>query len=87
MSSLVVLCLSSHYRIILLPHYEPVPPLAPVGYVQIISNDIARTSPRLVPPSVSHVYHRSGPDLFLCCHKSIVACASQLRLVVGYVAF
>jgi hypothetical protein len=39
MSSLVVLCLSSHYRIVLLPHYELVPPLANVGYVQTISND------------------------------------------------
>jgi hypothetical protein len=41
MSSLVVLCLSSHYRIILLLHYEPVPSPASVGYVQTISNDIA----------------------------------------------
>jgi hypothetical protein len=86
MSSLVVICLSSHYRIILLPHYESVPLLASVGYVQTISNDVARASPRLVPPSVSRVCHRSGPDLFLCCHKSIVACASQLRLVIGHVA-
>jgi hypothetical protein len=50
MSSLVVLCLSSHYRIVLLPHYELVPPPAPVGYVQTISNDITRASPRLMPP-------------------------------------
>jgi hypothetical protein len=87
MSSLVVLCLPSHYWIILLPHYEPVPPPASVVYVQTISNDVARASPRLVPPPVSRVCHRSGPDLFLCCHKSIVACASQLRLVVGHVTF
>jgi hypothetical protein len=87
MSSLVVLCLSSHYRIVLLPHYESVPPLASVGYVQTISNDVARASPRLMPPPVSHVYHRFRPDLFLCCHKFIVARASQLRLVVGHVAF
>jgi hypothetical protein len=50
MSSLVVLCLSSHYRIVLLPHYEPVPPSASIGYVQTISNDVAQASPRLVPP-------------------------------------
>jgi hypothetical protein len=87
MSSLVVLCLSSHYRIVLLPYYEPVPPPASVVYVQTISNDVARASPRLVPPSVSHVCHHSGPDLFLYCHKSIVACTSQLRLVVGHAAF
>jgi hypothetical protein len=65
MSSLVVLWLSSHYQIILLPHYELVPPLASVGYVQTISNDVARASSRLVPPPVSRVCHRSGPDLFL----------------------
>jgi hypothetical protein len=87
MLNLVVLCLSSHYRIILLSHYEPVSPLVSVGYVQIISNDVARASSRLVLPPVSSVYHRSEPDLFLCCHKFIVACASQLRLVVGHVAF
>jgi hypothetical protein len=87
MSSLVILYLSSHYWIVLLSHYEPVSPLASVGYVQNISNDIARASPQLVPPPVSRVCHRSGPDLFLCCHKSIVACATQLRLVVGHVAF
>jgi hypothetical protein len=87
MSSLVVICLSSYYWIVLLPHYELVHPSASVEYVQTISNDIARASPRLVSPSVSHVCHRSGPDLFLCCHKSIVACASQLRLVVGHAVF
>jgi hypothetical protein len=48
MSSLVVLCLFSHYRIVLLPHYELVPPPASVGYVQTISNDVARASLRLV---------------------------------------
>jgi hypothetical protein len=49
MSSLVILCLSSHYRIVLLPPYELVPPLTSVEYVQTISNDIARASPQLVP--------------------------------------
>jgi hypothetical protein len=87
MSSLVVLWLSSHYRIVLLPPYELVPPPAFIGYVQTISNDVARASPRLVSPPVSRVCHRSGPDLFLCCHKSIVAYASQLRLVVGHAVF
>jgi hypothetical protein len=86
MSSLVVLCLSSHFRFVLLPHYELVPPRTSVGYVQTISSDVARASPQLVPPLVSRVSHRSGPDLFLCGHKSIVSCASQLRLVVGYVS-
>jgi hypothetical protein len=56
-----------------------------VAYVQTISSDIARASPQLVPPLVSHVCHRFGPDLFLCGHKSIVACASQLRLVVRHI--
>jgi hypothetical protein len=36
MSCLVVLCLSSHYRIVLLPHYELVPPPTSVGYVQTV---------------------------------------------------
>jgi hypothetical protein len=87
MSSFVVICLSSHYRIVLLPHYELVHPSASVRYVQTILNDIARVSPRLVPPLVSHVCHHFGSDLFLCCHKFIVACASQLRLVVEHVVF
>jgi hypothetical protein len=87
MSSLIVICLSSYYRIDLLPHYELVPPSASVGYVQTISNDVTRASPRLVPPPVSHVCHHSGPDLFLCYYKSIVACASQLRLVVEHTIF
>jgi hypothetical protein len=86
MLSLVVLCLSCYYRFVLLPYYELVPSRASVVYVQTISNDVARASPQLVPPLVSHVCHRSEPDLFLCGHKSIVACASQLRLVVGHVA-
>jgi hypothetical protein len=85
MSSLVVLYLSSYYRFVLLPHYELVPLRVSVVYVQIISSDVARASPQLVPPLVSHVCHHSGPDL-LCGHKSIVACASQLHLVVGRVA-
>jgi hypothetical protein len=87
MSSLVILCLSSHYRIVLLPHYELVSPSASVGYVQTILNDVAQASPLLVPPPVSHVCHRSRPDPFLCCHKFIIACASQLRLVVGHAIF
>jgi hypothetical protein len=85
MLSLVVLCLSSYYRFVLLPYYELVHPRASVAYIQTISSDVARVSPQLVPPLVSHVCHRSGPDLFLCGHKSIVACTSQLRLVVGHV--
>jgi hypothetical protein len=56
------------------------------AYVQTILNDVARSSSQLVSPLPSHVCHRSGLDLFLCGHKSIVACASQLRLVVGHVA-
>jgi hypothetical protein len=86
MSSLIVFCLSSYYPFVLLPHYELVLPRASIAYVQTISSDVARVSPQLVPPLVSHVCHRSGPNLFLCGHKSIVACASQLRLVVGHVA-
>jgi hypothetical protein len=86
MSSLVVLCLSSYYRFILLSHYELVPPRASVAYVQTISSDVARASPQLVPPLISHVCHRSGLNLFLCNHKSIVECASYLRLVVEHVA-
>jgi hypothetical protein len=86
MSSLVVLCLSSYYRFVLLPHYELVPLRASVAYAQTISNDVVRVSLQLVSLLVSHVCHRFGPDLFLCGHKSIVACTSQLRLVVGHVA-
>jgi hypothetical protein len=73
---------SSYY-----PHYESMSPQASVGYVQTISNDVAQASPQLVPPLISCVCHRFGHDLFLCCHKSIIAYASQLRLVVGHVAF
>jgi hypothetical protein len=73
MSSLVVIFLSSHYRFVLLPHYELVPRRDSVGYVQTISSDIAQVSPQLITPLVSRVCHRSGPDLFLCGHKSIVA--------------
>jgi hypothetical protein len=85
MSNLVILCLSSYYRFVLLLHYELVPLRASVAYVQTISSDVARVFPQLVPPLVSYICHRSGPDLFLYGHKSIVACASQLRLVVGHV--
>jgi hypothetical protein len=86
MSSLLVIYLSSNYRFVLLPHYESVPPRASVAYVKTISSDVARASPQLVSPLVSHVCHRSGPDLLLCGHKSIVAYTSQLCLVVGHVA-
>jgi hypothetical protein len=85
MSSLVGLCLSSYYWFILLPHYELVSPQPSVGYVQTILSDVARASPQLVPPLISHACHRSRPDLFLCGHKSIVARASQLHLVIGHV--
>jgi hypothetical protein len=87
MSCLALLCLSSYYRFVLLHHYELVHSRAPVVYVQTISSDVARASPQLVPSLVSHVCHRSGPDLFLCGRKSIVACASQLRLVAGHITF
>jgi hypothetical protein len=86
MLSLVFLYLSSHYRFVLLPHYELVSLRVSVGYVQTISSDVARASPQLVPPLVSRVCHRSGPNLALCDHKSIIACASQLCLVAGNVA-
>jgi hypothetical protein len=86
MLSLVVLFLSSYYQFVLLPHYKLVPPRASVAYVQTILSDIARASPQLVPPLVSHVCHSFKPGLFLCGRKSIIACASQLRLVVGHVA-
>jgi hypothetical protein len=86
MSSLVVICLSSYYRFVLLLHYELVHPWAFVAYVKTISSDVAQASPQLVPPLVFYVYHCSGPDLFLCGHKSIVTCASQIHLVVGHVA-
>jgi hypothetical protein len=86
MSSLVVLYLSSYYQFILLPHYELVPLRASVAYVQTISSDVARASPQLVLPLVSHVCHRSRPDILLCDNKFTVACAYQLRLIVGHVA-
>jgi hypothetical protein len=85
MLSLVVICLSFYYRFVLLPHYELVHPRASVVYFQIISSNVIRVSTQLLSPLVSHVCHRFRPDLFLCDHKSIVACASQLRLIVGYV--
>jgi hypothetical protein len=44
MSSLVILCLSSYYRFVLLSHYELVPPRAFVAYVQTISSDVAWAS-------------------------------------------
>jgi hypothetical protein len=87
MLSLVFLCLSFHYWSDLLPSYELVPPEDFVGYVQTILNDVAQASPLLVSLLISHVCYHSGHDLFLCDHKSIVACASQLRLVIGHIAF
>jgi hypothetical protein len=86
MSNLVIICLSSHYRFVLLSHYELVPPRASVIYIQTISSDIAWDSPPLVPPLVSRVCHCFRPDLILCGHKSIVARVSQLRLVIWYVS-
>jgi hypothetical protein len=79
MSSLVVLCLSSYYQFVLLPHYESVPPRTSIRYVQTMSSDVARASPRLVSPQVSRVCHRSGPDIFFD------GCASQLLLVAKHV--
>jgi hypothetical protein len=84
MSSLIVICLFSQYQFVLLPHYELMPPWAFVEYVQTISSDVARASSQLMPLLVSRVCH--GPDIFLCGHKSIVACVSQLRLVARHVA-
>jgi hypothetical protein len=85
MLNLIDICLSSYYRFILLSHYELMHQRASVAYVQTFSNDVARASPQLVPHLLSHVCHRSGHDLFLCGYKSIVACVSQLRLVVRHV--
>jgi hypothetical protein len=62
-----------------------VPPRTSVAYVQTILSDVARASPQLVPPLISHVCHHSGPDLFLCGYKFIIACTSQLRLIVRHV--
>jgi hypothetical protein len=87
MLSLIFLSLSSQYQSVLIPHYELVPPRTFVGYVQTILNDVAQTSPQLVPPLISHVCHHFGYDLFLCDYKSIVSCTSQLQLVVGHVVF
>jgi hypothetical protein len=86
MLRLVFLCFS-YYRFDLLPRYEPVHLRATVGYVQTISNVVAQASPRLVIPLISRVCHPFGHDLVLCYQKRIVACASQLHLVVGHVAF
>jgi hypothetical protein len=80
----------SHIKFVLLLHYELVSPWATVGYVQTISSDVARASHQLVSPLVFRVCHRSRPDLFLCGHKSIVACAFSAilscwtcRLLIG----
>jgi hypothetical protein len=72
MSSLIVMYIFFYYRFVLLPHYKLVPLQASVGYVQTILNYIVRASAQPVLPVVSHVCHYSGPDLFLCDHKSIV---------------
>jgi hypothetical protein len=85
MSRLVIICLSSHYRFVLLPHYELVPSRVSVGYIQTNLKRCARASPQLVLPLVSRVCHRSTLDLFLCGHKSIVACVFQLHLVTRHV--
>jgi hypothetical protein len=77
---LVIVCLSSYYRFVLLPHYELMPPRASITYVQTILSDVARGSPQLVRPLVSQVCHRFGPDLFLCGYKSIIACTFQLLI-------
>jgi hypothetical protein len=69
MSSLV-------FRSDLLPRYKLVPLGTSIGYVQIISNDVAEASPRLVSSLISRVCHRFGQYLFLCRHKSIVTYAS-----------
>jgi hypothetical protein len=87
MSNLVFFCLSSRYWFTVLPHFELVPPRASIAYVKTISNDIVQASSQLVPPQISRVCHRFGPDLFLYGHKSIVACAFQLCLVVEYITF
>jgi hypothetical protein len=55
MSNLVVLCLSSHYQIVLLPHYELVPPPVSIGYVQIISNDLHELLLDWCHPSLSRM--------------------------------
>jgi hypothetical protein len=38
---LVIICLSSYYWFVLLPHYELVPPWTSIAYVQTISSDVA----------------------------------------------
>jgi hypothetical protein len=85
MSSLIIIYLFCYYRFILLPHYELVPTRTSVTYVQTISSDVARAFPQLVSHLVSHVCHHSRSDFLLCGHKFIVACTSQLRLVVEHV--
>jgi hypothetical protein len=86
MLNLVFLYLSSHYQSDLLPRYELVSPKASTRYVQTVSNDVTQSS-QLVSPLISRVCHCSKHKLFLCIHKSIVACTSQLQLVVGHVTF
>jgi hypothetical protein len=64
MSSLVIICLSSHYQIVLLPHYEPVPSPASVGYVQTISNLHELLLDWCHPQSLAYVI---VPDLISSC--------------------
>jgi hypothetical protein len=76
---------SSHYRLVLLPYYVLVHAQNFIVYVQTISSGVAQASSQMVSPLASRVCYHSGFDLFLCGHKFSVACASQLRLVAGYV--
>jgi hypothetical protein len=78
MSSLIVLCISFYYRFVLLLHYELMPPRTSVAYVQTILSDVARASLQLVPPLISHVCHRSGPDLFC----TIPSCSNKREQVI-----
>jgi hypothetical protein len=87
---LVFIFFSTHYWFNLLPRYEPVPAgggRAPLNMSKPSEAMLHKLLLDWCHPLISHVCHRSGHDLFLCGHKSIVRCASQLRLVVGHVAF
>jgi hypothetical protein len=48
MSSLVVLCLFSHYRIILLPHYELVSPPTSVGVIAYLLLFVSKPAMELI---------------------------------------
>jgi hypothetical protein len=80
MSNLFFICLSSYSRFVLFLHYELMSLWASVGYVQTISNDVARASPQLVPPLVSRVCHRSEPNLFLC---AINPCSMRISAMLS----